>query len=52
MSEKREPLHPVRPPQTAKERAEWGRMKEPAYGDTPGKKLGNWLMNLLTPWKG
>ena len=50
MSEKREPLHPVKPPQTAAERAEWGKMRPPAYPPrNPG--LGGWLIGVLTAWK-
>lgn len=50
MTEKSEPLKPVRPPRTAKERAEWGRMKPPVFPERkPG--LGGWLVGILTMWK-
>jgi len=50
MTEKPEPLTPVRPPQTAEERKRWGEMREPIY---PARKpgLGAWLVGMLTAWK-
>jgi hypothetical protein len=51
MTEKPEPLKPVRPPRTAKERVEWGRMKPAVYKDGLGRKVGGWLAGLLTIWR-
>ena len=51
MTEKPEPLKPVRPPRTAEERKRWGEMREPVYKDGLGRKVGGWLAGLLTIWK-
>lgn len=48
-----EKLKPVRPPRTKAEKEAWGKI--PAgpkrYPDSAGKRLGGWLVGILTAWK-
>lgn len=47
MTEKQKPAKPPK----HKVDMEYGKMAPIRYPDRPDKRLGNWLLGLLTPWK-
>lgn len=49
MTEK--PTKPPKAPTGWRGKPRHGDMASIRYPDTPGKRLGNWLFGLLTPWK-